>query len=52
MNKNALIFVAGHNGLVGSAIVRKLEDVGYTNIVTKNRSELDLIGPNASQEIL
>ena len=43
MNKNALIFVAGHNGLVGSAIVRKLEDVGYTNIVTKNRSELDLM---------
>ena len=43
MDKNASIFVAGHNGLVGSAVVRKLKDVGYTDIVTKNRSELDLM---------
>ncbi len=39
---NARIFVAGHRGMVGSAIVRRLEALGYTNIVTKTRSELDL----------
>lgn len=43
MEKNAKIYVAGHNGLVGSAIVRKLEKEGYINIIKKNRSELDLI---------
>jgi GDP-L-fucose synthase len=42
MNKNSKIYVAGHNGMVGSAIVRKLKDLGYTNIVTKSKKELDL----------
>lgn len=42
MNKNSKIFVAGHNGLVGSAIVRKLEKNGYKNIVTRTRLDLDL----------
>ena len=42
MDKSAKIFAAGHNGLVGSAIVRKLEAEGYKNIIKKNRSELDL----------
>src|SRR3989338_1621987 len=42
MNKNAKIFVAGHNGLVGSAIVRELERQGYTDICTATRDELDL----------
>lgn len=42
MNKNSKIFVAGHNGLVGSAIVRKLKKEGYTNIITRSRTELDL----------
>lgn len=42
MNKNAKIYVAGHNGMVGSAIVRKLNDEGYTNLVLKSSSELDL----------
>jgi GDP-L-fucose synthase len=42
MNKDSKIFVAGHNGLVGSAIVRKLEKNGYSNIVTRTRLELDL----------
>jgi GDP-L-fucose synthase len=36
------IFVAGHRGMVGSAIVRRLEALGYKNIVTKTRKELDL----------
>jgi GDP-L-fucose synthase len=43
MEKNSKIFVAGHKGLVGSAIVRHLKKNGYTNILTRNRSELDLI---------
>lgn len=42
MEKNAKIFVAGHRGLVGSALVRCLERSGYTNILKRSRSELDL----------
>jgi GDP-L-fucose synthase len=42
MNKNSKIYVAGHNGMVGSAIVRKLKELGYTNIITKSRKEIDL----------
>lgn len=42
MNKDSNIFVAGHNGMVGSAIVRKLKELGYTKIITKSRKELDL----------
>lgn len=42
MNKNSKIFVAGSNGLVGSAIVRKLQNDGYKNIITRSREELDL----------
>jgi len=43
MNKNAKIYVAGHRGLVGSAIVKNLESKGYINIITKVHAELDLI---------
>ncbi len=42
MDKNSKVFVAGHNGLVGSAIVRKLHEVGYHNLLLKTRDELDL----------
>lgn len=42
MNKDSKIYVAGHNGMVGSAIVRKLKELGYTKIITKSRKELDL----------
>jgi len=42
MRKDSKIFVAGHRGLVGSAIVRKLKSQGHTNIITKTRMELDL----------
>ena len=45
MNKTDCIFVAGHKGLVGSAIVRKLQDQGYKNILTRDRSRLDLTNP-------
>jgi GDP-L-fucose synthase len=41
MNKDSLIFVAGHTGMVGGAIVRNLTKRGFTNIVVKNRKELD-----------
>lgn len=42
MNKDAKIFVAGHKGMVGSAIVRALKKSGYENIVTRSHSELNL----------
>ncbi len=42
MNKDARIYVAGHRGMVGSAIVRKLEKEGYTNLLLRNSQELDL----------
>jgi len=42
MDKNSRIYVAGHRGLVGSAIVRNLHAKGYTNIITRTHSELDL----------
>jgi len=42
MNKNSKIYVAGHRGMVGSAIVRKLEAEGYYNLVLRSSKELDL----------
>ncbi|MFM0354441.1 GDP-L-fucose synthase [Paraburkholderia nemoris] len=42
MNKQARIFVAGHRGMVGSALVRRLNAEGYHNVVTRSRAELDL----------
>ena len=42
INKNSKIFVAGHNGLVGSAIVKKLKSKGYEKILTVDKSKLDL----------
>ena len=42
MEKNSKIYVAGHRGLVGSAIVRKLQKEGYTNLILRTKSELDL----------
>ena len=42
MELNSKIYVAGHNGMVGSAIVRKLKDEGYTNLILKTHDNLDL----------
>ena len=42
MEKDAKIYVAGHRGMVGSAIVRELQKQGYTNIITRTHAELDL----------
>jgi GDP-L-fucose synthase len=43
MNKDAKIYIAGHRGMVGSAIIRDLQSKGYTNIITRTSRELDLI---------
>ena len=48
MDKNAKIYVAGHRGLVGSALVRNLNIQGYENIITRSHSELDLTNQNAT----
>jgi GDP-L-fucose synthase len=47
MNKYDKIYVAGHGGMVGSAIVRKLESEGYTNLIKKTSGELDLRNQDA-----
>ena len=47
MDSDSKIFVAGHKGLVGSAIVRNLESNGHTNIITRTRDELDLTNSDA-----
>ena len=44
MELNSKIFVAGHNGMVGSAIVRRLKELGYTNIITKGKIKEFTIG--------
>ena len=43
MNLESRIYVAGHNGMVGSAIVRRLKELGYTNIITASKKELNLL---------
>ncbi|BBE30213.1 GDP-L-fucose synthase [Tepiditoga spiralis] len=50
MEKNSKIYVAGHRGLVGSAIIRKLKSDGYTNIITKTHKELDLTNQQETRE--
>ena len=47
MEKNSKIFVAGHRGMVGSAIVRKLQQDGFSNVVTRTSSEVDLCNQQA-----
>ena len=50
MNKDTKIYVAGHLGLVGSAVMRQLETRGYTNLITRTHKELDLINQSAVQD--
>ena len=52
LTKNSKIFLAGHNGMVGSAIKRKLIEKGYKNILTKPRKELDLTNQNQTFKFL
>jgi len=50
MNKDAKIYIAGHRGLVGSALIRQLDKQGYTNLVTRTHAELDLTNQIAVQD--
>jgi GDP-L-fucose synthase len=50
MNPQDKIYIAGHNGMVGSAIVRKLKEKGFTNLIYKRSSELDLCNQAAVNE--
>lgn len=50
MNKNSKIYIAGHRGLVGSAIVKNLESKGYTNLVFRTHEELDLTNQKAVED--
>ena len=50
MRANDKIYIAGHLGLVGSAILRRLEAQGYTNLITRSREELDLTNQVLVQE--
>lgn len=50
MDRNARIYVAGHRGMAGSAIVRRLQAAGFNNIVTRTHGELDLIDQRATRE--
>ena len=52
MNKNSKIFVAGHNGMAGSAIVRTLRSNGYLNLLLRSRADLDLFDQVAVQDFL
>ncbi|MBF1692729.1 MAG: NAD-dependent epimerase/dehydratase family protein, partial [Selenomonas sp.] len=47
MEKDAKIYVAGHRGMVGSAICRELQRQGYANIITRPHDELDLCRQDA-----
>ena len=52
MFKNSKVFVAGHKGLVGSAVVRRLKIQGFKNIITVNRKNLDLTNQNKTFRFL
>ncbi|HEU4708704.1 MAG TPA: GDP-L-fucose synthase [Methylophilaceae bacterium] len=52
MSKNSKIYVAGHRGMVGSAIVRRLGAAGYTNILMRSHDDLDLLDQRAVHEFL
>ena len=50
MNKDSRVYIAGHRGLVGSAIVRQLEARGFTNLILRTSSELDLTNQASVQD--
>lgn len=52
MRQDAKIYVAGHRGMVGSALVRRLESGGYTNLLLRTRAELDLLDQRAVREFI
>jgi len=52
MDRNAKIFVAGHRGMVGSAIVRRLQSAGYARVLTRTHADLDLLNQQAVHTFL
>jgi GDP-L-fucose synthase len=50
MDKSSIIYVAGHNGMVGASILQKLQDSGYNRIIFRSREELDLLDQDQTQE--
>lgn len=50
MNKNSKIYIAGHRGLVGSALVRNLEKEGFANLIFRTHAELDLLDQKAVED--
>ena len=52
IKKKDKIYVAGHNGLVGSAIIRELKKQGYKNIIYKSKNQLNLINQNKVYQFL
>lgn len=52
MDRNARIYVAGHLGMVGSAITRRLAGAGYANVITRTRAQLDLLDQRAVRDFL
>ena len=50
MQQDSKIFVAGHRGMVGSAIVRRLQDEGFSNLILRSSDELDLTDQKAVEE--
>ncbi|MGE5452607.1 MAG: GDP-L-fucose synthase [Acidobacteriota bacterium] len=52
MDKNAKIFVAGHRGMVGSALVRRLQAAGYRHVIVRTRQELDLLNQQAVADFM
>ena len=49
-SKNSKIYIAGHNGMVGSAICRKLNSLGYYNLILKSSKDLDLRNQKQTQD--
>ena len=52
INIKSKVFIAGHNGMLGSSIFRKLKNKGYKNIITVDRKKLDLRNQNAVEKFL
>ena len=52
INKQKKIFVAGHRGMVGSAVLRRLELLGYSNVILRSRDKLDLLNQRATHSFL
>src|SRR4030042_6615911 len=50
MDRNAKIYIAGHTGLIGSAVVRKLKSLSYKNIITRTHKEMDLTERDKAEE--